>query len=91
MGKTTTVAKLVYKFQSAGLRVFCCACDSYRSGAVEQLTEHCRRLNCGLFEQGYGRNGAAVARHGIVKATQENYDVVLLDTAGRMHNNGALM
>lgn len=91
MGKTTTIAKLLYKFTKAGLRCFACGCDSFRSGAIEQLGTHCKRLNCDMYSQGYGKKPSSIARYGIEEATKKNADVVFIDTAGRMQNNSALM
>ncbi|CAL6006283.1 Signal_recognition particle receptor [Hexamita inflata] len=91
MGKTTTIAKLLYKFVQMGLKCFVCACDSFRSGAVEQLQTHCDRLKCKMFQQGYGKNPSSIAQYGILEATKTDFDVVFIDTAGRMHNNTALM
>lgn len=91
MGKTTTIGKLLFKFINAGLKCFCCGCDSFRSGAIEQLETHCKRLDCGMFSQGYGKNPASIAQYGIMEAAKQDCDVVFVDTAGRMHNNTALM
>ncbi|GIQ81726.1 hypothetical protein KIPB_006333 [Kipferlia bialata] len=63
------------------------ACDTFRSGAVEQLQKHCDRLKCDLYQQGYGKDAALVARSAIVKASQNKQDVVLIDTAGRLQTN----
>merc|ERR1712194_573665 len=67
------------------------ACDTFRSGAVEQLKTHARCLGVDLFDRGYGKDAADIARQAIHHAGQEGYDVVLVDTAGRMQDNEPLM
>ena len=67
------------------------ACDSFRSGAVEQLKRHCATLSVPLFSQGYDRDPVLIARAAIEQARLDGTDVVLVDTAGRMQNNGPLM
>eukprot|EP00703_Trepomonas_sp_PC1_P005902 JAP90704.1 Signal recognition particle receptor [Trepomonas sp. PC1] len=91
MGKTTTIAKLLYKFKQNGLKCFVCGCDSFRSGAIEQLQTHADKLGCKMFQQGYGKNPSSIAQYGIIEATKLDFDCVFIDTAGRMHNNTALM
>ena len=68
-----------------------CACDTFRAGAVEQLRVHAQALELPLFEKGYGRDASGIATDGIKYAKQMGYDVVLVDTAGRMHDNEPLM
>jgi len=68
-----------------------CACDTFRSGAVEQLRVHAPALELPLFEKGYGRDASGIAADGIKYAKQMGYDVVLVDTAGRMQDNEPLM
>lgn len=91
VGKTTSIAKLLYIFKNNGLRSLVCACDSFRSGAVEQLQEHCNRLGATLYSQGYGKNASAIAKYGTKEAESLNYDICLIDTTGRQYNNGPLM
>lgn len=91
VGKTTSIAKLLYIFKSNGFRSLVCACDSFRSGAVEQLQEHCNRLGATLYSQGYGKNASAIAKYGIKEAELLNCDICLIDTTGRQYNNGPLM
>lgn len=68
-----------------------CACDTFRSGAVEQLRVHAQSLELPLFEKGYGRDASGIAADGIKYAAQMGYDVVLIDTAGRMQDSEPLM
>lgn len=67
------------------------ACDTFRAGAVEQLRTHARNLDVHLFEQGYGRDASIIASNALKFAATEGYDVVLIDTAGRMQDNEPLM
>ncbi|ELA41446.1 uncharacterized protein VICG_01551 [Vittaforma corneae ATCC 50505] len=96
VGKSTTLAKIAYWLIQNGLRVYIAACDTFRAGAIEQLKVHVERFklgghDVGFFESGYAKDDASVAKHAIMKANSENYDVILIDTAGRMHNKEALM
>ena len=90
VGKTTTIAKLAHKYKSEGKRVMMIAGDTFRAGAVEQLKIWAERTES-LF---YGRENAdpaGVIFDGLVKAQEENADIVLIDTAGRLHNKVNLM
>ena len=90
VGKTTTIAKLAHKYKSEGKRVMMIAGDTFRAGAVEQLRIWADRTDS-LF---YGRENtdpAGVIFDGLVKAKEENVDIVLIDTAGRLHNKVNLM
>lgn len=96
VGKSTSLAKICYWLLENDLKVYIAACDTFRAGAVEQLKVHVDRFresghNVGFYEKGYGKDDASVARTAIQIATKENYDVILVDTAGRMHNKAALM
>ncbi|TNJ28072.1 Signal recognition particle receptor [Giardia muris] len=91
VGKTTTIAKLTYLLREAGLSTLICACDSFRSGAIEQLETHCNRLGATLFTQGYGKNASSIAMYGVKEAESKDIDVCLIDTTGRQYNNGPLM
>lgn len=104
VGKSTNLAKLAYWFLQNNLNVLICACDTFRSGAVEQLKVHVnnlQRLNSSaateskidLFEKGYGGGDHVVntAKLAINHAQEEGYDIVLIDTAGRTHSNAKLM
>lgn len=90
VGKTTTIAKLAHKYKSEGKRIMMIAGDTFRAGAVEQLKIWADRTDS-LF---YGRENtdpAGVIFDGLVKAKEENVDIVLIDTAGRLHNKVNLM
>lgn len=102
VGKSTNLAKLAYWFLQNNLNVLICACDTFRSGAVEQLRVHVnnlQRLNAttsskiDLFEKGYGGGDhvVATARLAIEYAAVHHFDIVLIDTAGRTHSNAKLM
>ena len=91
VGKSTSLSKVIAYLKSRNLRVSVAACDTFRSGAVEQLKTHCKALNVRLFHQGYARDAAAVAFHAVEAAKKAQDDVVLIDTAGRMQNNAPLM
>eukprot|EP00047_Mylnosiga_fluctuans_P024190 m.154729 g.154729 ORF g.154729 m.154729 type:complete len:602 (+) comp9794_c1_seq2:44-1849(+) len=98
VGKSTNLSKISYWLIENGVRVLIAACDTFRAGAVEQLKTHVRKLNTlypgeriKLYEQGYGKDDAEIARQAITFARNEKYDVVLIDTAGRMQDNEDLM
>jgi len=91
VGKSTSLSKVIQYLKMRNLKVSVAACDTFRSGAVEQLKTHCRALNVRLFQQGYARDAASVAFRAIQEATKKKDDVVLVDTAGRMQNNAPLM
>lgn len=91
VGKSTNLAKVAYWLTQNGMRVLLAACDTFRSGAVEQLRTHAARLDVPLFERGYEKDPANVAREAVKHARREGYDVVLVDTAGRMQDNEPLM
>ncbi|KAL9184006.1 hypothetical protein ACHAXT_002092 [Thalassiosira profunda] len=91
VGKSTSLAKIAYYLQSNQCNPLLAACDTFRSGAVEQLSVHASCLNLPLYHQGYAKDPSAVAKAAISKATEDGNDVVLVDTAGRMQNNVPLM
>ena len=91
VGKSTSLAKIAYYLKSNGCNPLLAACDTFRSGAVEQLSVHAKCLGVSLYHKGYAKDPAAVAKNSIEHATQEGHDVVLVDTAGRMQNNVPLM
>ncbi|KAJ1307980.1 hypothetical protein OPQ81_002055 [Rhizoctonia solani] len=99
VGKSTSLGKVAFWLLQNNLRVLVAACDTFRSGAVEQLRVHVRNLgmlNDGgekieLYEKGYGKDAAGIAKEAIAYAGQKGYDVVLVDTAGRMQDNEPLM
>ncbi len=90
-GKTTTLAKLAYLFKSSGLSVVMAAADTFRAAAIQQLEEHARRLDVRLIKQGYQADPAAVAYDAVAHAKANGLNVVLIDTAGRLHSNDNLM
>lgn len=92
VGKSTSLAKVAYYLKTHGkLSIMIAACDTFRSGAIEQVRVHANTLEIPLFEQGYGKEPGFVAREAIKSATNQGIDVVLIDTAGRMQHNEALM
>ncbi len=91
VGKSTSLAKIAAYFTSQGLKVGVAACDTFRSGAIEQLRTHCKRLSLPLYEVGYGKDESFAAASAILHAKRDRLDVILLDTAGRMQGNVALM
>ena len=90
-GKTTSIAKIVYRLQRAGYGCVIAACDTFRAGAIEQLEKHAKKLGVKLVKQSAGSDPAAIAYDAIEHATARNKDIVLIDTAGRMHSNVNLM
>uniref|UniRef100_A0A8C7XP45 SRP receptor subunit alpha n=1 Tax=Oryzias sinensis TaxID=183150 RepID=A0A8C7XP45_9TELE len=104
VGKSTNLAKISYWLIENGFTVLIAACDTFRAGAVEQLRTHQRRLNAlhppekhggqpvvQLYEKGYGKDAAGIAMEAIAYARNQAFDVVLVDTAGRMQDNAPLM
>eukprot|EP01103_Thecamoeba_quadrilineata_P013220 TRINITY_DN3600_c0_g1_i1.p1 TRINITY_DN3600_c0_g1~~TRINITY_DN3600_c0_g1_i1.p1 ORF type:complete len:636 (+),score=152.31 TRINITY_DN3600_c0_g1_i1:25-1908(+) len=91
VGKSTNLAKVCYWLQENGNKVSIVACDTFRSGAIEQLQVHSKRLNVPLYNRGYGKDPAGVAKEGIRLAKDRGDNVVLIDTAGRMQDNLPLM
>ncbi|CAD5195316.1 unnamed protein product [Musa acuminata subsp. malaccensis] len=91
VGKSTNLAKVAYWLLQHEVSVMLAACDTFRSGAVEQLRTHARRLQIPIFEKGYEKDPAIVAKEAIQEAKSNNSDVVLVDTAGRMQDNEPLM
>ncbi|KAL6648198.1 hypothetical protein ACP70R_012422 [Stipagrostis hirtigluma subsp. patula] len=91
VGKSTNLAKVAYWLLQHNLSVTLAACDTFRSGAVEQLRTHARRLQIPIFEKGYEKDPAVVAKEAIQEASRNKSDVVLVDTAGRMQDNEPLM
>jgi len=90
-GKTTTLAKLVYLLKKNDLSVVLAASDTFRAAAIDQLQEHADRLGVKLISQGYNADPAAVAFDAIKHAESKGIDVVIIDTAGRLHSNTNLM
>jgi len=91
VGKSTNLAKICFYFLSKNLKVMIAACDTFRSGAIEQLRTHAQCLKVPLFDSGYNRDPASVATEALREAQRTGIDVVLIDTAGRMQDNQPLM
>ncbi|MEG1580494.1 MAG: signal recognition particle-docking protein FtsY [Bacteroidaceae bacterium] len=91
VGKTTTIGKLAYQFKEAGLKVFLGAADTFRAAAVEQLCIWGDRVGVPVIKQQMGSDPASVAYDTLNSAVANNADVVLIDTAGRLHNKIGLM
>ncbi len=90
-GKTTTLAKLANKLMNHDLSVVIAAADTFRAAAIDQLHEHAKKLGVKMISQGYNADPAAVAYDAIEHAKAKGIDVVLIDTAGRLHSNKNLM
>ncbi|MGQ0771644.1 MAG: signal recognition particle-docking protein FtsY [Nitrososphaerota archaeon] len=90
-GKTTTLAKIAHLIKENKFSVVIAAADTFRAGAIEQLTEHANRLNIKIIAQNYGADPAAVARDASLYAKSHKVDCVLIDTAGRMQTSKNLM
>jgi fused signal recognition particle receptor len=91
VGKTTTIGKLAYNFKKAGRSVLLGAADTFRAAAVDQLTIWSERAGVPIVKQPMGSDPAAVAFDTAQSAVSRNVDVVLIDTAGRLHNKAHLM
>ena len=91
VGKTTTIGKLAYQFKKAGKKVYLGAADTFRAAAVEQLVEWGRRVDVPVVKQNMGSDPASVAFDTVKSAVAKDADVVLIDTAGRLHNRVDLM
>lgn len=90
VGKTTTIGKLAYQMKQQGKKVLLIAGDTFRAGAVEQLLEWGNRIGCDVVSK-IDADPASVIYDGLEKAKNESYDVVLIDTAGRLQNKVNLM
>lgn len=90
-GKTTTVGKLAHQLKEEGKRVLLVAADTFRAGAIQQLQEWGRRVEVPVVATNPGGDPAAVVFDGVKRAKDEGYDVVLVDTAGRLQNKVNLM
>ncbi|MDR2698495.1 MAG: signal recognition particle-docking protein FtsY [Candidatus Methanoplasma sp.] len=90
-GKTTTIAKIAKRLTDSGKSVVIAACDTFRAGAIEQLSIHAERLGVKIVKQGQDADPSAVAFDAIEHARSKRKDVVLLDTAGRMQTNNNLI
>lgn len=97
VGKSTNLSKICFWALQKQFRVLIAACDTFRAGAVEQLRTHVKNLSTlssgkvSLYEKGYGKDAATIAKEAIQFAKSNGYDVVLIDTAGRMQDNEPLM
>ena len=90
-GKTTAIAKIANRLQKGGKTVVMAACDTFRAGAIEQLTFHSEKLGCKIVKQEHDADPAAVAYDAIEHAKSKRKDIVLIDTAGRMQTNNNLI
>ncbi len=90
-GKTTSIAKLARRCQSEGKKVMVAACDTFRAAAVEQLTIWSQRLGCDIVKSQQGNDPASVAHDACDKALARDFDVLIVDTAGRLHTQSHLM
>ena len=91
VGKTTTIGKLAYQFKKAGKSVYLGAADTFRAAAVEQLVIWGERVDVPVIKQKMGADPASVAFDTLSSAVANNADVVIIDTAGRLHNKVGLM
>jgi fused signal recognition particle receptor len=91
VGKTTTIGKLAFQFKEAGNKVLLGAADTFRAAAVEQLKVWAQRVNVDIVEKGMGVDPGSVAFEAAKVGTEGGYDVVIIDTAGRLHNKKNLM
>lgn len=91
VGKTTSIAKIASKEMKAGKKVLMVGADTFRAGAVKQLDEWARKLGCSFVGDESLKDPASVVYNGLEKAISENYDIVLIDTAGRLQNKVNLM
>lgn len=91
VGKTTTIGKLAYNFKKAGKSVLLGAADTFRAAAVDQLTIWSERVGVPIVKQGMGSDPASVAFDTVQSGVSKGTDVVIIDTAGRLHNKAHLM
>ncbi len=91
VGKTTTIGKMAYQYKKAGYKVMIGAADTFRAAAVEQIDEWGRRADVPVIKQQLGSDAAAVAYDTLSSAVANDVDVVIIDTAGRLHNKKGLM
>ena len=90
-GKTTTAAKLAYKLQNSGASVLLSACDTFRAAANEQIKSWAETLKIELISSHHGADSAAVAFDSLVAAKKRDHDLLIIDTAGRLHTKTNLM
>ena len=91
VGKTTTIGKLAHNFSLAGKSVLLGAADTFRAAAVDQLTIWSERTNVPIVKKEMGSDPASVAYDTVISGVAKNVDVILIDTAGRLHNKAHLM
>lgn len=91
VGKTTTIGKLASRFKAAGNSVILGAADTFRAAAVDQLTIWSERVGVPIVKQAMGSDPSAVAYDTVASAVAKNADIVIIDTAGRLHNKAHLM
>lgn len=91
VGKTTTIGKLAHQYKQKGKKVLLGAGDTFRAAAVDQLKIWSERVGCDFYSKGMYTDPAAVAYETVDKAVTENYDVAIIDTAGRLHTKVNLM
>ena len=90
-GKTTTAAKLAYRYRQEGQSVMIAACDTFRAAAIDQLQLWAERVNADVVKQNPGSDAASVAFDALSAARARGIDVLLIDTAGRLHTKANLM
>lgn len=90
-GKTTTIGKLALRFQNIGRRIILCAADTFRAAAADQLTVWAERAHVPIVKHAEGADPAAVVYDGIQSAKAQGADLLIVDTAGRLHNKKNLM
>ena len=86
VGKTTSIGKLAYHFKEKGKKVILAAADTFRAGAIEQLVEWGNRVGVDVIHQKEGSDPAAVVFDALQSFKAKNADVLIIDTAGRLHN-----
>lgn len=91
VGKTTTIGKMAFQYKKAGYKVMLGAADTFRAAAIEQLDEWGRRADVPVVKQQLGSDAASVAFDTLSSAKANDIDVVIIDTAGRLHNKKGLM
>jgi len=90
-GKTTTIAKMAHHYKSLGKKVLLVAADTFRAAAIEQLEVWSKRIDCALIKQGSGSDPSAVVFDALRTSKKRGMDIVIIDTAGRMHTKVNLM
>lgn len=91
VGKTTTIGKVANKYTQAGKKVMLGAADTFRAAAVDQLEIWSKRVGCGFYSKGMNVDPAAVAYESVRAGIEDDCDVIIIDTAGRLHNKQGLM